>query len=115
MDIWNDPKFEHILAIVGALVPLASALSSFLNHAVRNRQAKGEVVHPALLVAGSALNMASVNLDKAVQLGRMMRGGRRAPDAPVAEATSAPAPESAQEVVVPPGAVRLCNRCLRPL
>lgn len=97
MDIWNDPKFEHILAIIGALVPLASAAASFLNHMVRAKQANGEAVSPMLLAAGSALNAASINLDKAVQLGRMVKGGSYAPaqapaPAPAPEALPAPAP-----------------------
>lgn len=68
-----DTKLEHVLAILGALVPLASAVASLLNHMVRAKRERGEDVSPLLLHAGSVLNVASVNLDKAVQLGKLAR------------------------------------------
>jgi hypothetical protein len=40
---------EHILAFVGALVPLMSALASLINHVVREKTAAGEKVSPVLL------------------------------------------------------------------
>jgi hypothetical protein len=64
---------EHLLAIVGALVPLASALSSYLNHIVRTKQAAGEPVNPLLLTGGSMLNAAALNVDKAVQLAKAVQ------------------------------------------
>lgn len=95
MTLFEDAKVEQALAILGALVPLASALASFMNHMVREKQAKGEAVSPLMLAAGSALNAASINLDKAVQLGRMVKGGSYAPaqaPAPAPEALPAPVP-----------------------
>lgn len=86
----TDVKLENVLAILGALVPLASALASFLNHMVREKQARGERVSPVLLSAGSMLNVASINLDKAVQLGKMVRG------------SAAPAPASSQPPAADP-------------
>lgn len=65
---------EHIMAIVGALVPVFSALSSFVNHLVRTKQTAGEPVSAALLGAGAVLNLASVNVDKAVQMAKAMKG-----------------------------------------
>jgi hypothetical protein len=50
---------EHFLAILGALVPLASALASYINHIVRTKQAAGEAVNPLLLTGGSLLNVAA--------------------------------------------------------
>lgn len=66
----SQEKVESILAIVGALVPVLSALASLLNHVVRERQAAGEPVSKTLLSAGAMLNVGAVNLDKAVQLAK---------------------------------------------
>lgn len=71
----GSEKFDHILTIVGALVPLLSAVSSLLNHVIRSRQAAGQAVSPVLAGTGSVLNLAAVNLDKAVQLGKMAKNG----------------------------------------
>lgn len=65
-------SFDHILTILGAFVPLASALASFVNHRVRQAIESGTEAPKALLAAGSVLNMASVNVDKAVQLAKML-------------------------------------------
>ena len=67
-------SFGTIIRILGALVPLASALASFLNHIVRMKQAAGEPVNPLLLAGGSMLNVAALNVDKAVQLAKAMQG-----------------------------------------
>ena len=40
----SQEKVQSILAILGALVPVLSALASLLNHVVRERQAAGEPV-----------------------------------------------------------------------
>lgn len=103
-----DTKIESILAILGALVPLASAIASFLNHMVREKQARGEKVSPMLLSAGSVLNVASINLDKAVQLGRMVRS----------PAPSAPAPadpiETSNSAAPAPALEEKCPTCGAP-
>lgn len=92
-----DQKIEHILAIVGALVPLLSAAASFINHIIRAKTDAGHQVSPVVLHAGAFLNVASVNLDKAVQLGKMARG-KSAPST----VAQPPAPESPPSV--PPSA-----------
>lgn len=61
---------EHFLAFVGALVPLMSALASFINHKVRTAQAAGDEVSPLTLKAGAALNVGALNLDKALQFAK---------------------------------------------
>lgn len=68
---------EHILAIIGAVVPLLSALSSMINHIVRSKQADGQAVSPALLGAGTVINVGAVNLDKALQLARLLRDSKQ--------------------------------------
>jgi hypothetical protein len=73
-----EQKMEHILAFMGALIPLMSALASLINHIVRERQARGEAVSPALLQGGALLNVGAINLDKAVQLANLAKEKRRA-------------------------------------
>ena len=68
-------KVEHVLAFLGALVPLMSALASFINHKVRTAQAAGEDVSPVTLKTGAWLNVGALNLDKAVQLAKQAKAG----------------------------------------
>lgn len=90
--ITGDSTFDHVLAIIGALVPLLSALASFVNWKVRQVTAEGKQPSAALLTTGSVLNFASVNVDKAVQFAQMVRGkpvphtGQPTPAAPPAPA-----------------------------
>lgn len=84
-------KIEHVLAFLGALVPLMSALAAFINHKVRTAQAEGREVSPLALKAGAALNVGAMNIDKAVQLAKMAK----------ASAAPAPEPEKAQGEVQP--------------
>lgn len=61
------------LQLAGALVPLFSAIGSFLNHMVRQQQAEGKEVSPALLGANTVVNAVALNVDKAVQMGQMFK------------------------------------------
>lgn len=70
----GSQRLDTILMFMGALVPLMSALASFINHLVRQKTDAGEQVSSALLNTGAFLNVASVNVDKAVQLAKMAKG-----------------------------------------
>lgn len=88
-------NMEYLLTILGAFVPLASALASFVNHRVRQAVESGNEAPKALLAAGSVLNVASVNIDKAMQLAKML--------ATVEQAKVVPAvPPAPTDVVVCP-------------
>lgn len=65
--------WEHVLAIVGAVVPLLSALASLVNHYVRTAEAQGKTPHAGLVATGAVLNVGAVNLDKAAQLVKKLR------------------------------------------
>jgi len=67
---------EHALAIVGAIVPVASAIASALNQHVRDAQAKGETVPSWLLHIVAVVNAAALNGDKVVQLVKLVRGAK---------------------------------------
>ena len=71
---WSE-KLDKLLMILGAAVPLMSALASYINHLVREREAAGEKVSAALLNAGAALNVGAINIDKAVQLAKKAKAG----------------------------------------
>jgi hypothetical protein len=73
-----EEKMEHVLAFMGAIVPVMSALSSLINHIVREKQARGEEVSKVLLHGGAALNLGAINVDKAVQLATLAKEKRRA-------------------------------------
>jgi len=90
-----DQKIEHILAIVGILVPILSAAASFVNHLIRQRTDAGEQVSPVLLNTGALLNVTSINVDKAVQLAKMARGK------PVLTTVTQPAQPTTQVVTLP--------------
>jgi hypothetical protein len=69
-------SLEHALAIVGAIVPIASAIASALNQHVRDTQAKGATVPSWLLHVVALVNAAALNGDKVVQLVKLVRGAK---------------------------------------
>lgn len=66
-------SFSHVLEILGGLIPVLSALASFVNHVIRSRQAAGAAISPMLASAGSVLNIGAINLDKAIQLAKLLK------------------------------------------
>lgn len=70
----GSTTFDHVLAFLGALVPLMSAIAGLLNGRVRSAQSEGQEVSPALLNAASVVNLLAVNLDKAKQLASLAKG-----------------------------------------
>ena len=113
----TEEQVDRVLVIVGALVPLLSALSSWVNHVIRTKEAKSEAVSPALLGVGSVLNVLSVNLDKAVQLRNMMKG-RAAPalpqeTPPPVEEPPAPTPVLCAKCAA--AALPVCSKCGEPV
>jgi len=70
--VTGDARIDGILAIVGALVPVFSALTSFVNHIVRVKTDAGQQPASGLLAVGTALNFASINVDKGIQLAKIL-------------------------------------------
>jgi hypothetical protein len=120
----DDLNIEHVLAIIGALVPIASALAGLVNAQIRNQTTSGAAVSTALLRTGQILNFAAVNLDKVAQFGKAARSGQivhtaLTPAASPAERRDAPkeepiaadvAPETPVIVVDPSAACPACGR-----
>lgn len=71
--MFSEQNVTNLLAFLGACVPLMSALASYINHSIRQKQEANEIVPPVMLKAGAALNVGAVNLDKAVQLAKLAR------------------------------------------
>lgn len=93
-----DPEtLERALVIAGAVVPLLSAVASLFNHIIRKRLEAKLSVSSFLSGVGTIVNLAAINLDKAVQLARLVQGK---PAAPVPLS-----PESKTPVVPPPSGV----------
>lgn len=74
LPVTGDPRIDHWLALIGALVPLMSAFAGFLNNKVRAAQVAGAEINPAMLHAASLVNVLAVNLDKAGQLAKLAKG-----------------------------------------
>jgi hypothetical protein len=74
LPVTGNVHIDHWLALVGALVPLMSALAGFLNNKVRISQATGVEADAKLLRAAQLVNLLAVNLDKAKQLGALAKG-----------------------------------------
>ena len=72
--VTGSSTFDHVLTIVGALVPLFSAIVSFFNHRVRVDLGQGRDPSATMLAATAALNFLSINIDKGLQLAKMARG-----------------------------------------
>ena len=70
-------SLEHSLAIVGAIVPVASLAASVLNQRIRSAQTEGASVAPWILTFAAALNAVALNGDKAVQAVKLVKGGNR--------------------------------------
>lgn len=72
----GSTTIDHVLTIIGALVPLFSALASFFNHKVRVSTSDEALDDPSakFLKAAAVLNVLAVNLDKASQLVKLARG-----------------------------------------
>ena len=64
---------EHMLTLMGLIIPATSALASAVNHQIREKQGRSEPVSAWLLKGGAALNLLAVNLDKAAQLAKMAK------------------------------------------
>ena len=78
MDIMSistgNPKIDHWVGVVGTLVTVASFFAGSLNQKIRlAMDTEGEVPVP-FLYAALVLNYLAVNLDKAAQMHKLLKG-----------------------------------------
>jgi len=63
---------DDLLKLIGAVMPIVSAVASLINHIVRQDAVEGKEPNKALIATGTVLNVGAVNVDKAIQLAKMM-------------------------------------------
>lgn len=73
-DFWSKLGLVDLLAIAGVAGALLSAVSSLLNHIVRQKQLRKEPVSDLLLGCGVFVNALSVNFDKSLVMAKALRG-----------------------------------------
>lgn len=74
LPLTGNATLDHYLALVGVVVTVASASATFLNAKIRAALDAGEAVPSAFLYLALIANYAAVNIDKAAQLHRLLRG-----------------------------------------
>jgi len=96
LPVTGNPRIDHWLALVGALMPMFSMLAGRLNQQIRDAKDAGEEVSESLLKFARIVNLVAVNLDKSKQIAKMI-GEMRAAKKALSAAPAAP--------VAPPGPV----------
>jgi hypothetical protein len=100
----GNPKIDHLLAILGVVVTASSALAGFLNARIRAALDDGSEVPAPFLYMALLCNYLAVNLDKAGQISRLLKGApvtvlkvarATAGDAPAAPAATPSTPPPA--------------------
>jgi hypothetical protein len=70
----GNAKLDHIIGLVGTLVTLSSLLAGALNSRIRASIAsEGEVFAPFLYLS-LLVNVLAINIDKATQMSKLIRG-----------------------------------------
>jgi hypothetical protein len=75
LPVTGNAKLDHYLAIVGIVSTVASTLASALNAKVRAVLDAGDEVPTAFLYLALAANYAALNVDKAAQVHKLLKGG----------------------------------------
>lgn len=74
-------SLDAFLGLMSAVIPAASAVSSGLNHVIREKTAAEVELPRWLLLVAAVLNLFSVNVDKAAQLAGMAKPKAEEPKA----------------------------------
>lgn len=75
MPVTGNVKVDHFFAIVGVVMSVASTAASVLNAKVRGVLDAGEEVPKAFLWLALCVNYLALNMDKAAQIHRLLKGG----------------------------------------
>lgn len=76
MPVTGNPFVDHWLAVIGIVMSVSSAVASFFNGKVRAVLDAGEVVPVPFLYITLIANYLALNMDKAAQIHRLLRGGK---------------------------------------
>lgn len=74
LPVTGNAKLDHYLAIIGIVSTVASTLASALNAKVRSTLDAGDEVPRAFLYLALAANYGAMNVDKAAQVHKLLRG-----------------------------------------
>jgi len=75
MPVTGNAKIDHLFAVVGIVMSIASTAASVLNAKVRGVLDSGDEVPTLFLYLALVANYAALNIDKAAQLHKLLRGG----------------------------------------
>lgn len=76
MPVTGNAKVDHFFAIVGLVMTMASTAASILNAKVRAVLDAGDEVPVVFLGLALAMNYAALNIDKAAQIHKLLKGGK---------------------------------------
>jgi|GEM_PF-2655481 len=75
MPVTGNATLDHWMTIIGMVVTVSSAAATVLNAKIRATLDEGEEVPSLFLYAGLLVNTLAVNVDKAAQMQRLLKGG----------------------------------------
>jgi hypothetical protein len=76
MPVTGNARVDHWFAVIGIVMTSASTAASILNAKVRAVLDAGEEVPVVFLGFALAMNYAALNIDKAAQIHRLLKGGK---------------------------------------
>ena len=75
MPVTGNAKLDHWFTIIGMVVTVASTAATVLNAKIRAALDEGDEVPALFLYAGLIINTLAVNVDKAAQMQKLLKGG----------------------------------------
>jgi hypothetical protein len=75
MPVTGNPTLDHWLAILGIVMSVSSTAASVLNGKIRAALDAGEEVPALFLYTALAINTVALNVDKAAQMQKLLKGG----------------------------------------
>lgn len=73
--VTGNATVDHWLAVAGMVVTVASGIAAVLNAKIRAALDAGDDVPAVFLYVALVVNTVAVNIDKAAQMQRLLRGG----------------------------------------
>lgn len=73
--VTGNATLDHWLAILGIVMSVSSTAASVLNGKIRAALDEGDEIPALFLYAGLVINTVALNVDKASQMNRLIKGG----------------------------------------
>lgn len=74
MPVTGNPTLDHWLAILGIVMSVSSTAASVINAKIRTALDEGHEIPALFLYTALAANYLALNVDKAAQLHKLLRG-----------------------------------------